>query len=69
MFLGLFAELRKATIRSFMSVCLSIRPSECNYSVPIGRIFIKFDICIIFFKYIEKIQVSLKSYKYNGYFT
>jgi hypothetical protein len=26
-FLGLFAELRKATIRSFMSVCMSVRPN------------------------------------------
>jgi hypothetical protein len=61
--LGAFAKLRKATISFIMSVC----PSARNYSSPTGRIFMKFD--TYFRKYVEKIQVSLKSDKNNGYFT
>jgi len=49
-FLGAFANLRKATISFVMSVCLSVclsaRPSACNYSAPTGRIFMTFDISI-----------------------
>jgi hypothetical protein len=43
MFLGVFEKLRKATIRFFMSVRLSVCPSAVN-SAPAGRIFMKFDI-------------------------
>jgi hypothetical protein len=39
--LGAFAKLRKATISSFMSVCLSVRS---NNSAHTGRISIKFGI-------------------------
>jgi hypothetical protein len=57
-FLGLFTKLRKATI-SFvlsvsvcLSVCssfrLSVRPSTWNNSASTGRIFVKFDIWILF---------------------
>ena len=36
-FLGPFAILRKPTINFVMSVCLSVRPSAWNNSVPSGR--------------------------------
>jgi hypothetical protein len=49
-------------------VCLSVCPSAWNNSAPKERIFMKFDIWG-FFKSVEKIQVSLKSDKNNGYFT
>jgi hypothetical protein len=52
--LGALAKLRKATISSVMSVCLSV------------RICMKYDICV-FSKYAEKIQVSLKSDTKNTY--
>jgi hypothetical protein len=80
-FLGAFAKLRKATISFVMSVCLSVclpsclsvrpsvRPSACNNSAPTERIFMQFDIWGFFRKFVEKIQVSLKSDKNNGYFT
>jgi hypothetical protein len=42
--------------------------SAGNDAAPIGRIFMKFYLSI-FFKSVEKIQVSLKSDKNNGYFT
>jgi hypothetical protein len=35
---------------------------------PTGRIFMKYDI-LEFFESVEKIQISLKSDKNNGYFT
>ena len=54
--LGVFAELRKATISFVMSVCLSVRLSSWNNSAPIGRIFIKFDIGV-YFENVQKIQV------------
>ena len=37
-FVGVFAKLRKATIRFLVTVC----PSSWNNSVAIGRIFKKF---------------------------
>jgi len=46
-------------------VCLS----AWNYSAPTGQIFMKFDIWAFLRKSVEKIQVSLKSDKKNGYFT
>ena len=54
------------------SSCLSVRRSVCPTAwnkAPTGRIFIKFNIWIFFHKYVEKIKVSLKSEKKNGYFT
>jgi hypothetical protein len=53
----------------FASSCLSVRPSAWNNSTPTGHIFMKLDIGGIFRKCDEKIQVSLKSDKNNGYFT
>jgi hypothetical protein len=47
---------------------MSVRLSARNNSVPIGRIFTKFDICV-FFETVQKIQVSLKSDKNSGFFT
>jgi hypothetical protein len=43
--------------------------SALNISAPTGRIFIKFHIWVLFEKYVEKIQVSVKSDKNNWYFT
>ena len=46
---------------------MSVYLSAWKNSAPFGRIFIKFDIRVFFFKYVEIIQVSLKSDKNNGY--
>ena len=54
-FLGAFAKVRKATV----SFVMSTRPSV--------RIIL--DISVFFRKYVEKIHVSLKSDKNNGYIT
>jgi len=43
-------------------------PSVWHISVLPERIFMKFDTCV-FRKFVEKIQVSLKSDKNNWYFT
>ena len=78
-FLGAFAKSRKAIV-SFvtsvhssvsvsLSVHLSVRPSAWNNSAPTERIFKKFYISICFRKSVEKIQVSSKTDKNNGYFT
>jgi hypothetical protein len=76
-----FAKLRKATISFVMSACMSVSLPVCqsvclsappyvfNNSAPTRRIFMKFDISSFFRKYFEKLQVSLKSNKNNGYFT
>jgi hypothetical protein len=47
LFLGAFAELRKATICYVMSALLSVRLSAWYNSAPTGRIFMKFDIWIV----------------------
>jgi hypothetical protein len=62
-FLGAFAKSLKATI----SFVMHVRPSARNDSAPTGRIFMKFDVST-FRKYVETIQVSLKSDKNKGYF-
>ena len=49
-FLGAFEKLRKATASSVVSVC----PSARNNSAPVGRIFMKLDICV-FFEYMLRI--------------
>ena len=64
-FLGLFATLQRANIIFFMSD----RPSAKYSSASIGGIFMKFGIYAFFKKSVEKIQFSLKSDKYNRYFT
>jgi len=63
--LGAFEKMRKATISFVMSVC----PSALKNSVPIGQIFMRFDVFFFFRKSVEKIQVQLKSDKNNGYHT
>lgn len=45
-------------------VCLSVHLTAWNNSVPTGHIFVKFDVYVFF-----KIQLLLKSYKKNRYFT
>jgi hypothetical protein len=49
-------------------VCMSVRPSICNNSTLAEQIFVKFDMSI-FRKSVDKIPVSWKSDKNNGYFT
>jgi hypothetical protein len=66
-FLGAIAKLRKATVTLVMSVCLSVCLRVCLHGttrIPLDE----FDISL-FRKYVEKIQVSLKSDKNYGHFT
>jgi len=65
-FLGIFAELRKATISFIMSIYLSI------HLEVLGSHWTDFHEILylgIFLKSLEKIQVSLKSDKIKEYFT
>jgi hypothetical protein len=64
MFLGAFAELRKATINFVMSV----RPAAWNNSVHTVWIFVKFYIMSICRTSVKQIHVSLKLNKNNGCF-
>ena len=63
--LGAFAKLRKANISCVMSVGPSVRPHGTT-ALPL-EIFS----CYLFFfrKSVEKIEVSLRYDKNNGYFT
>jgi hypothetical protein len=64
-FFGRISKIAKSDYQ-IRHVCLSLRLSTYNNSAPIRRIFTKF--CLtIFRKSVEKIQVSLKSDKNNGY--
>jgi hypothetical protein len=65
-FVGAFAKLHKATISSAMSVRLSVR---WNNSASSERVFLEIWYLSISLKYLENVQVSLKSDKSNGYFT
>jgi len=56
-FLDMFANMQKATVTFFMSVC----PSTWNNLAATGQTFVKCDISVFF--EVEKIQVSLKSDK------
>jgi len=56
-------KLRKVTIRFVMSVC----PSDWNNSSPAERIFMKFDIRVVFENLSRKLP--LKFDKNNGHFT
>jgi len=67
-FLGTFAKLRKTAINFVMSVCLSIYPSSWNNLAATER-FLWILIFEFFRKSVEKIQVSWKSAKNDGYFT
>ena len=61
-FLSCVCKLQEVTI----SFIMSVRPSAWRNLAPTGQIFMKFD---IFWKSVQKIQVSLKSDNNNGYFT
>jgi len=50
-------------------VCPSVRPPTWNNWAPNGRIFMKFDISVIFLKSVEKIHALLKYDKNDGNFT
>jgi len=60
--------LRHGLPSVWLSVRPSVRPSPWNNSALIGRIFMKFDIFVFFRKYVEKVNVWLKSDKNNVYF-
>ena len=63
-FLRAFAKLRKVTVSFVMSVCPSVRMEELDPNWTVYEIlYLSF-----FRKYVQKIQVSLKSDKNNGYF-
>jgi hypothetical protein len=65
---GWLAGCLRTCLPACLSVCPSVRRSAWNNSARTGRIFMKF--CLrIFRKYIENIQVSLKSDNNSGYFT
>jgi hypothetical protein len=68
-FLSAFAKLRKATISFRMSVRPSARPYV--HTERLGSYWTDFrEIwCFFFEKTVEKIQISLKSCRSNGYFT
>ena len=62
-YLGAFEKITKTTTSFVTYVRLSAR----NNSAPTGRIFVKFYISVFFRKSVQKIQVSLKSDKNDGY--
>jgi hypothetical protein len=51
-----------------MPICVSVFLSAWNNSAVIGQIAMKFEISLFVLKSVEKVQVSLKSEKSNGYF-
>ena len=64
--LGAFEKWRKTTISFVMSVCSSVRMEQLgSHWMDFSKIWY----LIIFRKSVEKIQVSLRSRKNNGYFT
>jgi hypothetical protein len=66
MILGAFAKLQKTTINFVISIRLSVRMEQLGsrWTDSYGILYLS-----IFRKSVEKIQVSLKSDKNNGYFT
>jgi len=69
-FLGAFAKLRKATISFVMSVSLCASPPFHMEQLDFHRTdFYEILYLSIFRKSVEKIQLSLKSDKNNGYRT
>ena len=62
--LGAKAKLRKATISFVMSVC-----PHGTTRLPLHEFWLNMIFELLFRKPVEQIQVSLKSNKYNGYFT
>ena len=65
-FLGVFAKLRKTTINFVVSVCPPVRMQQLCYN---WKDFHEVLYLGIFHKSVEKILVSLKSDKNNGYVT
>ena len=65
-FLGAFAKWQKATINFIMSAHLSVRIEQLGF---LWTDFHEILYLSIFGKSVDKIQVALKSYKNNGYFT
>jgi hypothetical protein len=66
----MFAELQKVTVSFIMSVCLFVRPSVRVDQISSHQADIHETWSLgIFQKSFNKIQVSLKSYKNNRYFT
>ena len=70
-FLGALAKLWKMSISFIMSVslssCLPLSLSTWNKLAPTRKIFMEFDTGIFFWKFLEKIQVSIKSDKNKVY--
>jgi hypothetical protein len=66
LFLGGFAKLRKATIRFVMSVRLSVCMEQLG---PYWKDFSEIWYLRVFWKSVEKLQVSLKSDKNSEFFT
>ena len=52
-------KLQEATINFAMPVCSSVHPFTWNNSAPTGRIFIKFDIRVLFENLWKKFQFQL----------
>jgi len=67
-FLGAFEKLQKATISFFRSIRPSVYPHGTT-KLPLDEFSLNLTYLSIFRKYDEKIQVSLKYDKNNGYFT
>ena len=65
-FLGTFAKLREKNIPFILTVCLSVRKQQLGSH---WTNFYKILYLSVFRKSVQKIQVSLKSDKSNGYFT
>jgi hypothetical protein len=57
------------TVSFVMSVRLPIFSYAWNNLAPTGQNIMKFDIWGFFKKYVENIQIPLKSNKNKGYFT
>jgi hypothetical protein len=62
LFLGTFVKLQNATI----IFVISGRLSAWNSSATTRRLFIKFDVSVIFGRFVEKIKDLLKSDRNNG---
>ena len=70
-FLDAFAKLQKSTIKFVMTFCPSVHPSVCTHgkSGSHWRDFHEILHLNIFLKYVQKIQILLKSERHDRYFT
>jgi len=68
-FLGAFAKLRKATISFVMSVCPYVHLSVRMDLGPQWTDLHEISYFRIFRQFVEKLHISLKPDKNNGYFT